>query len=95
MVLDLVQSSDETYCACPSLRVEDQLAEYRISNKDRKPEKQDAIDLMHAVPALAYCDAFISYDAYTAEGAATVARNSGVTCFVARVPSEVTDRFRI
>jgi hypothetical protein len=95
MVAQLAADVDEVYKHCPSLRVEDQLSELRISNKDREPRESDAIDLMMAVPSLAYCDAFVSYDGYVAAGAKELARRGVISCFVARLPSEVAAHFSI
>ena len=95
MVAQLAADIDEVYTHCPSLRVEDQLSELRISNKDREPRESDAIDLMMAVPSLAYCDAFVSYDGYVAAGAKELARRGVISCFVARLLSEVAAQFSV
>jgi hypothetical protein len=53
---------------CPAISAEHFLAEFRTKNKG-KQERQSAIDLMHSVPALAYCDAFVTNEAYLVEAA--------------------------
>jgi hypothetical protein len=95
MMRELTDNMRATYQACPSLRIEDELSEFRTDDKNRKPQRQDAADLMMAVPALAYCDAFISSDGYVTEGATRLLRGGVIKCLVARLPSEVAKHFGI
>jgi hypothetical protein len=59
--------------------VEAALADLRAAAGGRKPKATDTFDLMHAVPALAYCDVFVTNDAHLrghAESASTKAQRS-------------------
>jgi hypothetical protein len=49
---------------CPAVAIEAALADVRAAAGGRIPKSTDALDLMHAVPALAYCDAFVTNDAH-------------------------------
>jgi hypothetical protein len=48
----------------PCWFAEEKIVDFRVGNPARKPQKQDAIDLQHAVPSLAYCDYFVTNDGY-------------------------------
>ena len=54
------------YKMCPAIQLENKLAFIRTSDPKRKPEIQDAIDLQHAVSAIAYCDYFFTKDRFLA-----------------------------
>jgi len=60
---ELSRSPDEVFRHCPAIFTEDTMAEIRAMAGGRKAKPQDAFDLMHVIPALAYCDAFLSNDA--------------------------------
>jgi hypothetical protein len=53
---------------CPAFSVEWFSFDFRTGNPKRNPQRQDAIDLQHLVPALSYCDYFISNDGYVFDG---------------------------
>lgn len=78
----------------PCLYAEELLAEYRTENPSRKPQPTDAIDLMHLAPALAYCDAIVTNDAYILGQARRVVRETGRDAVIARTLSEVAIAFR-
>jgi uncharacterized protein (UPF0297 family) len=68
---------------CPAVAVEDALTTFRTLNADRNPRESDAIVLQHAIGPLAYCDYFVSGDAYLCEGAryaAAQTRAGAVVC---------------
>ena len=48
------------YKMCPAIQLEKILSFIRTSDPKRKPEKQDAPDLQHAVSSIAYCDYFFT-----------------------------------
>lgn len=52
---------------CPAIRAESLLSDARASTGGRNPQMSDAIDLMHSVPVLAYCDAFVCNDRFVRE----------------------------
>jgi hypothetical protein len=58
------QHQKQFFAACKSLNVEDALTAARVAVPDRKPQRSDGIDLMHAVIALAYCDFFLVRDGF-------------------------------
>jgi len=59
----------------PCLAVEGVISDFRVSNPKRKPEEQDAIDLQHSVPALAYADYFVTNDRFLRSGAEFVKKH--------------------
>jgi hypothetical protein len=59
---ELSRSPDEVFRQCPAIFAEDVMADIRAMAGGRKARPQDAFDLMHIIPALAYCDAFVSND---------------------------------
>jgi hypothetical protein len=59
---ELSRSPEEVFRQCPAIFAEDVMAEIRAMAGGRKARPQDAFDLMHIIPALAYCDAFVSND---------------------------------
>lgn len=53
---------NEVLQQCPAMLVESVMTELRGQAGGRKAKPQDSLDLMHIVPALAYCDAFVTND---------------------------------
>lgn len=86
-----VNRYDEVLRECPCLQSEHLLADYRSEVATRNPQKQDAIDLMHMAPALAYCDAVVTNDGYLCSQGKRYARDSGRPVIVGRLLSHVTD----
>jgi hypothetical protein len=69
-VLDgLTESPERVFDNSPAIGMEDALTDIRANMGTRKPRVQDAMDLMHAIVPLAYCDAFVSNDGNLREGA--------------------------
>lgn len=79
---DLVANQQEVLRECPTLWIDSLLADYRIENRSRNPQVGDAIDLMHAGSALVYCNAFVTYDGYTRNGAKRAVRTVETGCKV-------------
>jgi hypothetical protein len=69
LVSSLSAAPEGLFRSCPAVRIEGILSELRAAGGGRIPKDSDGFDLMHAVPALAYCDAFVSADAYLREQA--------------------------
>ena len=67
LVEKLIRSPAKVYRACPAIRAESMLASIRSGFAKRDPTPQDAVDLMHAVPPLAYCSAFVTNDTHLHE----------------------------
>jgi hypothetical protein len=83
-----VDTPDLVLGTCPAIRAESVLSDVRANVGGRKPRKQDAIDLMHAVPALAYCDAMITDDKHLLRCAREVIKASSRNVILARTLSE-------
>jgi hypothetical protein len=47
---------------CPAIAAESIMSDIRAKAGGRKARPQDAFDYLHAIPALAYCDAFVTND---------------------------------
>jgi len=62
MARALAEAPDVVFSNCPTIRVESELGDLRAQVGSRIPRTQDSFDLMHSIPALAYCSAFISND---------------------------------
>jgi hypothetical protein len=62
------------YQECCSLAVEKALSEIRARDPRRHPKQQDAIDLQHAVIALAYCNFFVTKERYLRHCASEAAK---------------------
>lgn len=75
----LVKNKRELLRASPCLNVEEKLSDFRTRDAKRIPEEQDAIDLQHSVPALAYCDHVISNDGFFSSGAGFVKKHCNLT----------------
>jgi hypothetical protein len=72
-----VEHPDLVLSTCPAICAESRLSDVRANAGNRNPQLQDAIDLMHSVPALAYCDALVSNDGHVVRCAKEVVK---VTC---------------
>jgi hypothetical protein len=86
-----VKRYNEVLRECPCLQSEHFLSNYRTAIATRNPQKQDAIDLMHMAPALAYCDAAVSNDGFLCNQAGRYAKDSGRPVVVGRLLSHVID----
>lgn len=75
----LVKNKRELLRASPCLNVEEKLTDFRTRNVKRIPEEQDAVDLQHSVPSLAYCDYVISNDGFFSSGAEFVKKHCNLT----------------
>ena len=82
IICGLVANRKEVLRECPTLWIDSLLSDYRIENRNRNPQAGDAIDLMHAGSALVYCNAFVSHDGYTRNGAERAARAAKTGCRV-------------
>jgi hypothetical protein len=60
---------------CPAMAVEEHLCEVRARDTKRRPNDQDAADLAHAVPSLAYCTHFVARDGFLLQCARFAARS--------------------
>lgn len=88
----LALSPNRVYDACPAVHAESVLAEVRARFVDREPEDQDAIDLMHAVPALAYCTAIVSNDGHLRQCLQQAAQKMRSLLVVAKTLADALDR---
>ena len=77
---------------CPAMKAENILERYRTENPGRNPERQDAIDLQHMVPALAYCDAVVTNDGYLRQQCERYAGETGANIVVAARLSHAVER---
>lgn len=59
---ELSQNVNDVFRHCPAIFTESVMTDIRATAGGRKARPQDALDLMHIVPALSYCDAFVSND---------------------------------
>ena len=59
---ELSLNLNEVFRHCPAIFAESVMTDIRATAGGRKARPQDALDLMHTIPALAYCDAFVSND---------------------------------
>ena len=59
-----LEQIDKLRACAPTIDAEFILAEYRTSNVDRRPQIQDASDLMHISVAVSRCGAFVTNDGY-------------------------------
>jgi hypothetical protein len=83
---------DKVLEACPAAFAESELTDIRAAAGGRKAKPQDAFDLMHLVPALAYCDAFVSNDGPLRKQAVEVCKRTGRPVAIAATLSEYTKR---
>lgn len=82
----LSRSPDELLRQCPAIFTESVMTDIRATAGGRKAKPQDTFDLMHIIPSLAYCDAFVSNDAPLRKQAEEVCRRTGrVVAVVSRV----------
>ncbi len=88
----LARSPDQVYDACPAIHAESVLAEVRARFVGRQPEGQDAMDLMHAVPALAYCTALVSSDGHLRQCLQQAAKQLRSPLIIAKTLAEAIDR---
>jgi hypothetical protein len=77
--------------SCPAIHAEDLLSDARASDIGRAFKESDAIDLMHAVPVLAYCDVFVSNDGFVRDCAKRVVRATRRLLGVAKTMSEALE----
>jgi hypothetical protein len=92
-VLDrLTESPERVFDKSPAIRTENALTDIRANMGARKPRLQDAMDLMHAIVPLAYCDAFVSNDGNVREGAKRALQETRRPVIVAERLSEALDQ---
>jgi hypothetical protein len=85
----LVNEPDVVYSSCPAIRAESLLSDARANTGGRNPQLTDAIDLMHSVPVLGYCDGFVSNDGFVRECARQVIKKTGRALVIDRSLSDV------
>ena len=93
-MLDFCEVHRDTFFAtCKAIAVEDALTGPRIADDKRKPQRSDAIDLMHSVMALAYCDYFLVVDrfAYSCAVHASKALKHAKLATIYRDPQKLRD----
>ena len=61
---------------CPCMQAEILFKDYRTGDSRRNPQPQDGTDLMHAVVAVSYCDAFVTNDGYVYDQAQRYRRDT-------------------
>jgi hypothetical protein len=85
---EFVDDPELVLSTCPAIRVESVLSDVRANVGGRNPRKQDAIDLMHSVPELAYCDAMVSNDKHVLRCGREVVKRTSRTLVLTRRLSE-------
>jgi hypothetical protein len=91
---ELSRSPDEVFRRCPAIFTEDVMAEIRTMAGGRKARPQDSFDLMHTIPALAYCDAFVSNDGPLAQQAKQICLRTGRSVVIAPTLSDATSKLQ-
>jgi hypothetical protein len=76
---------------CPAIQAEHLLSEVRARDAGRTFKDSDAIDLMHAVPALAYCDVLVSNDGFLRDCAKQVVKASGRSLRIVKTLTEALE----
>jgi|GEM_PF-5881418 len=79
---------DDVLRACPAAFAETVMTDIRAASGNRKPRPQDAFDLMHIVPALAYCGVFVSNDGPLRKHAEEACKRMGRYVVIAAMLSE-------
>jgi hypothetical protein len=92
---ELSRSPDEVLRQCPAIFTEDVMAEIRSMAGGRKARPQDAFDLMHIIPALAYCDAFVSNDGPLLQQAQKVCHTTNRRVVTAATLSDATNELQV
>lgn len=87
-----VAQLDGLLLKCPAMRAEELMEGYRTDDAIRNPKRSDAVDLQHAVPALAYCDAIITNDGYLNGQCHRYVKEAGRDIIVARSLVETVER---
>lgn len=82
---------DEVFRACPTAFAETVVTDIRAASGSRKPRPQDAFDLMRIVPALAYCEGFVSNDGPLRRHAVEACKRTGWSIVIAPTLSECTE----
>lgn len=88
----LARSPSQVYDACPAIHAESVLAEVRARFVAREPARQDAMDLMHAVPPVAYCTAFVSNDGHLRECLKQAAKHLASSLIIVKSLAEAVAR---
>lgn len=88
----LSAAADEVNRACPTVFAETVMADIRAAAGSRRPRPQDAFDLMHTVPAIAYCCAFVSNDGPLRKHAEEACRRTGRNLVIAATLSDCKAR---
>lgn len=92
---ELSRSPDEVFGQCPAIITEDAMAEIRSMAGGRKARPQDAFDLMHIIPALAYCDAFVSNDGPLLQQAQKVRQRTNRSVVIAATLRDATNELEV
>jgi hypothetical protein len=92
---ELSRSPDEVFRRCPAVFTEDVMAEIRTMTGGRKARPQDSFDLMHVIPALAYCDAFVSNDGPLAQQAKQACLRTGRSVVIAPTLSDAASKLQV
>jgi hypothetical protein len=93
VAFELVADPDLVFSTGPAIRAEHLLSNARAEAVHHDPQLSDAIDLMHAVPALAYCAVFVSNDRYMRACSNYVLDRTGRQVAVTSSLSEAVSRF--
>jgi hypothetical protein len=88
-------SPDEMFRQCPAIFTENVVTEIRAMAGGRKAKPQDAFDLMHIIPALAYCDAFVSNDGPLLQQARKVCMRTRRNVVIAATVSDATTKLQV
>jgi hypothetical protein len=75
----LMANLADVYKHCSAIAAEEHLSRVRLDDSF-KPLESHAADFQHAVPALAYCDYFVSRDGQLRQHCSTVVRRAGLRC---------------
>jgi hypothetical protein len=86
---ELSTKPEIVFASCPAIAVESILTDLRAGGGGRVPRDTDSVDLLHAIPALAYCDAFVVNDKNLRDHAKRTCRAAGRAVVVEAQLSEV------
>jgi hypothetical protein len=82
---------DEVFRHCPAIFAESVMTDVRAMAGGRKAKPQDLFDLMHIVPALAYCDAFVSNDGLLRKQSKEASGRMGRNVVIAAILTDATE----
>jgi hypothetical protein len=84
----LSHAPTEVLQACPAAFAETVITEMRTASGGRQAKPQDALDLMHVVPALAYCSVFVTNDGHLRKHAVETCKRTGRQIVISAALSE-------